>query len=141
MPAGTGAADFHVRLTPTAARISRHCFTRLSAIATNPQSQTPRSNGAIHCHGPATATMAVGSSGISRNGALKSRAAGDATTDLIGAGACCHWTRLPTAANAAKGTRNLTEGQPQAVAEPRAVAAEAQAQQRDGDGEYRRLPQ
>jgi len=29
--------------------------------------------------------------------------------DRPDAGACCHWTRLPAAANAANGTRNLTE--------------------------------
>src|SRR5688572_60285 len=86
MPAGTGVAVSHGVLAPTAARISRHCFTRLSVIAANPQSQTPKSNGAIHWNCAGTATIVVGSSDISAKGALRSRAAGDATTDLIAAG-------------------------------------------------------
>src|SRR5687767_3188153 len=92
-----------------AARIWRHCLARLSTIAAHPHSQTPKSSGAIHWNCAGAVTIVAGSRAIAANGALKSRAAGDATNDLIGAGACGHWTRLPTAANAANGTRNLTD--------------------------------
>ena len=89
MPAGTGIVVSNGVLALTAARISRHCFTRLSVNAANPQSQTPTSNGAIHWNCPDTPTIAGGSSTVSANCELKSRTPGDATTDLNAAGACC----------------------------------------------------
>ena len=109
MPAGTGVAAANGVLARTAARISRHCRTRRSTIAANPQAHTAKSNGAIHCGCAAAVTIVVGSTHIAANGALKSRTPGDATTDLIGAGACCHSRSPPAAANVANGTRNLTD--------------------------------
>src|SRR5688500_7006058 len=109
MSAGTAVADGQGALAPTAARIPRHCFTRRKTIAANPQAHTVKRSGAIHCGCATAVTIVVGSNHSSANGALKSRAAGDATNDLIGAGACGHWTRLPSAASAANGTRNFTE--------------------------------
>ena len=106
---GTGIVVSNGVLALTAARISRHCFTRLSVNAANPQSQTPTSNGAIHWNCPDTPTIAGGSSTVSANCELKSRTPGDATTDLNAAGACCHSRSPPAAANAANGTRNLTD--------------------------------
>jgi hypothetical protein len=96
-------------LARTAARISRHCRTRRTTIAVNPQAHTVKRTAAIHVGGAAAATVGAWSNHIAANGALKSRTLADATTDLIGAGACCHWTKLPTAAHAENGTRNFTD--------------------------------
>src|SRR5688572_4186994 len=109
IPAGRGVADSHGVLAPTAARLLRHSVTRLNVIAANPQNQTAKSTGAIHAGCAAAETVVVGSNQIAANGALKSRAAGDATTALIGTGACCHSRSPPAAANVANGTRNLAE--------------------------------
>jgi hypothetical protein len=109
MPAGTDVAAANGVLAQRAARIWRHCRMRRRTIAANPHAHTVKTIGAIHCGCAAAASIGVGSTHIAANGALKSRTSADATNDLIGAGACCHSRSPPAAANAANGSRNLTD--------------------------------
>src|SRR5580765_2074843 len=109
MSDGTVAVPSQGMLAPMAARIWRHPFTRLIAIAASPHNHTPKSDGAIQSGVRAAATATVVSSEISANGSLNPRTAGDVITEAIVEGACLHSRKLPAAANTTNGTRNLIE--------------------------------
>ena len=130
MPAGTGVVAANGVLARTAARISRHCRTRRSTIAANPQSPHRKSNGAIHCGCAAAVTIGVGSSHIAANGALKSRTPGDATTRPD---RCRRLLPFDESAGCGQRRKRHEEldrrGEPETVAKPRAIVAQRERQE------------
>src|SRR5678816_3781674 len=109
MPDGMGVAASQGALMRMAARIRRHPFTRLMAMAAHPHIHRAKSDGTIQPASGLVTADAEARSDISANGSLSSRMIGDVITDATGAGACCHSRRPPAAVSAANGTRNLAE--------------------------------
>ena len=110
-------------------------------IAANPQSRRRRAAARSTAIVPLARLSAPGPATSQQRCVEVTGTLGVATTDPI-AGASRHWTRLPDCRQCRERHEELGRGgEPQAVAEPRAIAAGTSGQEGDAGRDYRRLPE